>query len=98
MFKSEALKTIAGVVLGIVGVTVVGVFFFYSEKVKVERSLIDVATHCPIDEAKSVWGVYDVDPPKSTRRTAVLIDATDRIPEEQRNSIGRWLRRILQRH
>ncbi len=90
MFKGEALKTIAGIVLGIIGITVVGAFFFYSEKVKVERSLVDVATHCPLEQSKSVWGLYQVDPPRTTRRTAVLIDATDRIPKEQRDSIGKW--------
>lgn len=87
---NEALKTIAGFVLGTVGLVVVlGVFFFH-EKTKVERSLVDTQTYCPLTVSKSVWGLYDVQPPEEARRTAVVVDATDRIPELQRDQIAAW--------
>ena len=88
----EILKTVAGIVLGIVGLFVVVSFFFFSEKVKIERSLVDANTYCPIDKPKSIWGIYEVHPPNSPKNTAVLIDATDRIPESHQNLISTWFK------
>lgn len=92
MFKGEMLRTVVGLVLGLIGIGVVGLFFFYSERVKIERTLVDASTHCPIERKKTIWGIVEVVPPATTRKTAVLIDATDRIPKEQRDSIGEWFR------
>ena len=88
----EAIKTVSGIVLGTVGLFVVVSFFFFSEKVKVERSLVDANTYCPIDKPKSVWGVYEAYPPNSPKNTAVLIDATDRIPESHKDLISAWFK------
>ena len=87
---NETLKTAAGIVLGTIGLCVVLGFFFFSEKVKVERSLVDARTHCPLALPKSVWGLYEIHPPDGSGRTAVVIDATDRIPESHRTLIGAW--------
>ncbi len=86
----ETIKTAAGIVLGTIGVCVVLGFFFFSEKVKIERSLVDGDSHCPVAGSKKVWGFYDVHPPSITRHTAVVIDATDRIPDSHRKRIGNW--------
>ena len=89
--RVEALKTIFGVILGTVGVVVLLGIIFLSDKVKTERTLVDLTTYCPLDTPKRVWGIYVVQPPASpSRRTAVLIDATDRIPETHRGLIGTW--------
>ena len=87
---SETIKTIGGAILGAIGLIVVVGFFFFSEKVKVERSLIGADNHCPSEEPKHVWGLLEVQPPLTERRTAVLIDSTDRIPETHRALIGNW--------
>ncbi len=87
---NEMTKTLAGVVLGAIGLTVVAGFLFYSEKVKVERSLVNPVSHCPVTESKTVWSFYKVHPPSILKRTAVLIDATDHIPESHRHQLASW--------
>ena len=89
----ETIKTLAGVLSGAVGLVVVLTFFFLTEKVKTERSLIDVTTHCPLERPIKVWGMYEVRPPDGLRRTAVVIDATDQIPSTHRNLIADWFKR-----
>ena len=88
--KGEIIKAILGAVLGAIGLAVVVGFFFFSEKVKVERSLVAAGNHCPMEKPKRVWGLVEVHPPSSERRTAVLIDATDRIPDTHRAIIDTW--------
>ena len=83
-------KTVAGFILGAVGLVVVLGIFFFHEKTTIERSLVDAQTYCPLTVSKSVWGLYDVQPPKVDRRTAVVVDATDQIPETQRKRIAEW--------
>ena len=90
MDHKETMKTIAGIVLGAVSVLVLTTILFFSEKERTERALIDATNHCPLYASKKVWGVYVLHPPTVPRRTAVLIDATDRIPEAQRASIKTW--------
>ena len=89
----EWIKTTLGVLCGIIGVGIVLTPFFFSEQTKVERSLVDPDTHCPVAKAKSVWGIHKVHPPMEGGRTAVLVDATDRIPALHRELIGNWFRR-----
>ena len=88
----ELLKTAAGLVLGTVGLGVVLGVFFLSEKTKVERSLVDARSHCPLTASKTVWGLYEVHPPEASRHTAVVVDATDRISESQRDQIAAWFK------
>lgn len=89
---NEAIKTTAGLVLGIVGLSVVLTVLFFSEKTKVERSLVDRETHCPLTAPKNVWGLIEVKPPETNRYTAVVIDATDRISELRRSEIVDWFK------
>ena len=90
MGKQETLKTAAGIVLGVVSVLILTAILYWSERERTARALIDVATYCPLYEPKKVWGVFVVRPPTIPRRTAILIDATDRIPKIQRIAIKTW--------
>ena len=90
---NERVKTLGGILLGIVGVGVVLTLFFLSEREKVGRLLVDPDTHCPVTKPEFVWRFHPVDPPKEAGRTAVLIDATDRIPSLHRDLIDNWFRR-----
>lgn len=90
MKKSDHLKTVGGIALGIVGIAICVGFLFASDLEKSRRSLIFQDSHCPVENAVKVWGFYEIFPPKIPHKIAVVIDATDRIPVTQRNEIVNW--------
>ena len=90
--KSDFLKTLGGIALASVAIVILAGFLFTSQLVKARTNLISQDSFCPVEDSVKVWGFYEIFPPKIPRKIAVVIDATDRIPDTQRSEIAAWLK------
>ena len=90
--KNDSLKTLGGIALAGVGLVILAGFLFVSHLEKARRSLILPDSLCPAEHSVKVWGFYEIFPPKVPRKIAVVIDATDQIPGEQRDEIADWFK------
>ena len=92
MKQSDYLKTASGISLGVIAIAILMGFLFASDLEKKRRSLILADTLCPVENAVKVWGFYKIFPPKVSRKIAVVVDATDRIPAKQQGEIRNWFK------
>ncbi len=76
----------------VVGLGYVGI---RSYAASLKKHLVDPKTLCPVEEPIMVLGVYKLQPQQITSKMAVVIDATDRIPEGQAEEIGAWFSEII---
>ena len=96
MNRTETLKTVSGIILGIVGITICVGFFFVSDREKQRRQFVDRNSLCPTTtQPVNVWGWHKIHPPEIPRHVAVVVDATDNIPSRQREEIVNWFRAVF---
>ncbi len=60
-----------------------------------QESRLDPDTLCLVEEPMMVRESGERKPQKKIRRIAIVIDATDRIPDEQARKIGAWFNKIF---
>ncbi len=90
--NSDSFKTFSGVALTSVTLVILTGFLFVSHLEEARRGLILPDSFCPVEHSVKVWGFYEIFPPKVPHKIAVVIDATDQIPDQQRNEIADWFK------
>ncbi len=93
MKQNDWLKSLSGIILGVFGIAICVGFLFVSHFEEKRRSLIHPISLCPVESSVKVWGFYEILPPTISRKIAVVIDATDKIPAAQRNEIIDWFKK-----
>jgi len=89
----EWLKTCLGLLLGIAGIAICAAFWFVVDYQNQKRAIINSSTTlCPEQSTKKIWaGLHEIIPPPIERRTAIVVDSTDRIAAHQRDEIQDWI-------
>lgn len=83
-------ETVSGISLGVAGLAILLSLFLFVSYLKARQKLLDADSFCPVEQPVKWFGVFELTPPAVPRKIAVVVDATDRIPDAQKQEIADW--------